>query len=109
MAVRKLHIFSAGRGVGDDRCLQGPTTSSMTAATITIRLLISVSVVMLVGVSFVVTWPLILIGVVIVAVSKAADACKRARITPPVAAESGRLVSRFGDEAAALHYAVTPG
>jgi hypothetical protein len=46
-----------------------------------------------------VAWPLILIGAMIVALSKGIDAWKRLPTIPPVAGESGRLLSPLGDEA----------
>lgn len=70
-------------------------TLSMTVATITIRLLISLLVVILVGVTLVVAWPLILIGVVVVLLSKVTDDWKKPRTIPPVSDESGGLVSRL--------------
>jgi hypothetical protein len=70
--------------------------------TLTSRLFISLLIVILVGVTLVVAWPLILIGATIVALSKGIDAWKRPPTIPPVAGESGRLVSPLGDEAEAL-------
>jgi hypothetical protein len=67
-------------------------TKSM-VATLTSRLFISLLIVILVGVTLVVAWPLILIGAMIVALSKGTDAWKRPPTIPPVAGESGRLVS----------------
>jgi hypothetical protein len=72
------------------------------ALTLTSRLFICLLIVILVGVTLVVAWPLILIGATIVALSKGIDAWKRPPTIPPVAGESGRLVSPLGDEAEAL-------
>jgi hypothetical protein len=73
------------------------------ALTLTSRLFICLLIVILVGVTLVVAWPLILIGATIVALSKGIDAWKKRPPTiPPVAGESGRLVSPLGDEAEAV-------
>jgi hypothetical protein len=72
------------------------------ALTLTSRLFICLLIGILVGVTLVVAWPLILIGATIVALSKGIDAWKRPPTIPPVAGESGRLVSPLGDEAEAL-------
>jgi hypothetical protein len=72
------------------------------AFTLTSRLFICLLIVILVGVTLVVAWPLILIGAIIVALSKGTDAWKRPATIPPVAGESGMLVSPLGDEAEAL-------
>jgi len=62
-------------------------------ATLTSRLCISLLIVILVGITLVVAWPLILIGAMVVAFSKGTDAWKRPPTISPVAGESGRLVS----------------
>jgi hypothetical protein len=75
-----------------DRARNPDNTKSM-VATLTSRLLISLLIVILVGVTLVVAWPLILIGAMVVAFSKGTDAWKRPPTISPVAGESGRLVS----------------
>jgi hypothetical protein len=72
------------------------------AFTLTSRLFICLLIVILAGVTLVVAWPLILIGAMLVALSKGTDAWKRPATIPPVAGESGRLVSPLGDDAEAL-------
>ena len=67
---------------------------SLTSAfTLASRLFICLLIVILAGITLVVAWPLILIGAMIVALSKGTDAWKRPPTIPSVAGESGRLVS----------------
>ncbi len=79
-----------------DRVFWYTLTSAFTLAS---RLFLCLLIVILVGVTLVVAWPLILIGTMIVALSKGTDAWKRPPTKSPVAGESGRLVSPRGGEA----------
>jgi hypothetical protein len=72
------------------------------------RLSLGLLIVILVGVTLVVAWPVILIAAMIVILSKGTDAWKRPRTKPPVAGESGQLVSRLGNEAEAFPGALPP-
>lgn len=80
----------------------------MTLVSITGRLLIGLLVVIPVGVMLVVAWPLILIGVVIVALSLATEAWSSRSNRPARTGANGKLVSPVDDPPEALPDAVAP-